>query len=162
MPSGALGRIYSGRHPHMPPSRRHPAWQRSGVGPRRGHLSPPRKKSDPDGSPLENWYLPCGLFLLSRTFPSGPLPRLGTAGLERKPRKSVRRQATIRSLTGEENRQVFPQWALRVADHAAAVDDQVLAGLVGGRDGLQRRAFGYRRLESHGRLVTEPLPEPAG
>src|SRR5712692_4172155 len=85
--------------PDTPPSRRHPAWPRRGVGPRRGHLSPPRKQSDPDGSPLKNWYLPCGLFLFSRTFPSGPLPRLGTAVVERKPRKSVRRQATIRSLT---------------------------------------------------------------
>src|SRR5260370_27183629 len=63
-----------------------------------GTSVPTANKSDPDGSPLENSYLPCGLFLLSRTFPSGPLPRLGTAGLERKPRKSVRRPATIRSL----------------------------------------------------------------
>src|ERR1700694_1406516 len=30
------------------------------------------KTNDPDGSPLECWYLPCGLFLLSRTCPSGP------------------------------------------------------------------------------------------
>src|SRR5207253_11188322 len=35
-----------------------------------------RKCNDPDGSPLENRYLPCGLFLPSRTFPSGPRGRV--------------------------------------------------------------------------------------
>jgi hypothetical protein len=42
------------------------------------------KKSDPDGSPLESWYLPCGMFLPSRTFPSGPLPTLRAVVFERK------------------------------------------------------------------------------
>src|SRR5260370_7111059 len=72
-----------------------------------GTSVPTANKSDPDGSPLENSYLPCGLFLLSRTFPSGPLPRLGTAGLERKPRKSVRRQATIRSLSAAQTPGIY-------------------------------------------------------
>src|SRR5712692_3866061 len=105
MPGGALGRIYSGRlrTRHLPSATQRGRGEglargTSGV-PTRSVGAPRGKKSDPDGSPLENWYLPCGLFLFSRTFPSGPLPRLGTAGVERKPRKSVRRQATIRSLT---------------------------------------------------------------
>src|SRR5260370_11276230 len=66
--------------------------------PAEGTSVPTANKNDPDGSPLENWYLPCGLFLPSRTFPSGPLPRVGMTGLERKPQKSVRRQATMSSL----------------------------------------------------------------
>jgi hypothetical protein len=41
------------------------------------------KRNDPDGSPLENWYLPCGLFLPSRTFPSGPSPTVRVTILER-------------------------------------------------------------------------------
>jgi hypothetical protein len=52
---------------------------------RGGTSVPAGKTNDPDGSPLEGWYLPCGLFLPSRTFPSGPLQRLGVAEPECKP-----------------------------------------------------------------------------
>src|SRR5487761_1129752 len=41
-----------------------------------GDQRPDLKCNDPDGSPLERWYRPCGLFLLSRTCPSGPRPTL--------------------------------------------------------------------------------------
>src|SRR6202011_2262048 len=58
-----------------------------GGGGRGGGPSPPhpRKKSDPDGSPLESWYRPCGLFLPSRTFPSGPFTTLVWPRVQRKP-----------------------------------------------------------------------------
>jgi hypothetical protein len=43
------------------------------------------KKNDPDGSPLGNWYLPCGLFLLPRTFLSGPSPTVRWLAFKRNP-----------------------------------------------------------------------------
>src|SRR5713101_7260922 len=84
MPSGASGRIYSGRHQDTPPSMANPAWPRRGGG--------PAKTNDPDGSPLEDWYRPCGLFLPFRTFPSGPSQRVDGARVGAQVRKSVRRQ----------------------------------------------------------------------
>jgi glc operon protein GlcG len=36
-------------------------------------LPKPGNRNGPDGSPLEDRYWPCGLFLPCRTFPSGPL-----------------------------------------------------------------------------------------
>lgn len=55
-------------------------------------MSSPAKTNDPDGSPLENWYRPCGQFLPSRTFPSGPSQRVDGARVRAQVRKSVRRQ----------------------------------------------------------------------
>ena len=52
--------------------------------PAEGTTVPAAKINDPDGSPLESWYLPCGMFLPSRTFPSGPLPTLRVVLFERK------------------------------------------------------------------------------
>ena len=42
----------------------------------------PENTNGPDGSPLEDWYWPCGLFLPFRTFPSGPFQTV-KADLER-------------------------------------------------------------------------------
>src|SRR6266478_4317524 len=112
MPGGALGRIIRSRDyvagtpkdSHLPGATQRGRGEGLACG---GDICPTANKSDPDGSPLKNWYLPCGLFLLSRTFPSGPLPRLETAVVERKPRKSVRRQATISSLSARKTGRSF-------------------------------------------------------
>src|SRR6266404_6277819 len=85
MPCGALGPDLLRQSPERATFQAPPSVAEERGWPAEGTTVPTAKTNDPDGSPLKSWYLPCGMFLPSRTFPSGPLPTVSVTQLERKP-----------------------------------------------------------------------------
>ncbi len=73
----------------------------------------PGNGNGPDGSPLEDRYWPCGLFLPFRTFPSGPLQTVMPPYQQRKGESQF---AAYQSLVAAETAKLLPAMGLNLHD----------------------------------------------